>query len=314
MAATVMVVCRGVRLICEAAALYNKVGRLVSDPDASTTDKTVSVGSSILILGLGLSECGVLAHGGSNKTLSAIKITEVCARAVDVPIKLLDEMANPNSTMLTAVEKGVLAPVSSLIRSVLEANGYQFQVFLEMTPEELSRVQIPIIEYVGSFDGAPDIIGYKGITREEVQAFLKSTERDVQIASVAELVLKTSPISTTELLYTHLAKWLKTKAPQQGEPPSLLSLPTIPQALHNDEIFKRYRCSVTLQPLRYPVGDKNGQTLYEKSVIVALLQQNPISPVTGQTHTVAELVPKPALQKLIDKQLAFHQDRLNAFE
>jgi hypothetical protein len=91
---------------------------------------------------------------------------------------------------------------------------------------------------------------------------------------------------------------------------NLLALEEIPLPLHADGVFRRYICPITHQPIRFPVGDPNGNTIYERSAILNWLQVRRVSPITRRPLFPHQLIPKPGLQALIDHRLGFHERRL----
>ena len=91
----------------------------------------------------------------------------------------------------------------------------------------------------------------------------------------------------------------------------LKRLETIPEALHEDAIFKLYKCPITLAPtIRYVIGDPNGCHLYEKSAIKEWIKKEGNSPITRNPLSENQLVPKPAIQAMIDYLLEFYSEKL----
>lgn len=97
------------------------------------------------------------------------------------------------------------------------------------------------------------------------------------------------------------------------DPFDLLALNTIPPLLEDDVVFSKYKCAITNIPIRHPVADPNGITLYEKSAILHWLRTHQDSPVTRAPLTRHQLLPRPALQAIINHRLNFHQGQLRAF-
>ena len=325
MASAIVVACRGVRLACEAAAIYNQVDKLVCSPQQQTVSKTISAGMNIFLLILGAAECNSLAQGSSTKTLHEIKGTEVFFRYADIYVKAAEQINDEQATTLQKWERGLLRPLASMCRAANESLGYGGKVYLEMTPEELSAVKLPIYEHRGR--DRLELVGYKGITRDEAQAMFDSAHNTQNTFAVTEMVMHAEPMSKIEKLYKAITaaprpvQAVPQNAPvveggggvaQERDPFDLLALNSIPDLLHDDPVFARYLCPITHAPIRFPMRDKNGKTVYERDEIVKYLVQSGISPFTRQPHTVAELQPVPALQRLIDNQLAFHSERLRA--
>ena len=116
----------------------------------------------------------------------------------------------------------------------------------------------------------------------------------------------------------NLAMWI---APKMSAPSNITNglpngdhdlkrLAFIPKALHNDPIFQRCICPITLEPIRYIVGDPNGHGLYEKSAIKKWIEEHGNSPLTHKPLNQFQLVPKPGIQALIDYRLDFYSGKL----
>lgn len=99
---------------------------------------------------------------------------------------------------------------------------------------------------------------------------------------------------------------------QNDDPFNLQNLQRLPQEFHDDLVFRRYSCTISLSPIRFVVGDPNGHTLYEKEEILDWLRRNPISSVTRLPLSQAQLIQKPAIQALINERLRHHEIQLRA--
>ncbi|MGL4539603.1 MAG: U-box domain-containing protein [Candidatus Rhabdochlamydia sp.] len=99
---------------------------------------------------------------------------------------------------------------------------------------------------------------------------------------------------------------------------NLLDFSTIPPFLHNDEVIKKYICSITLQPIRDPVQDPTTEScenpiLYERTAIKNWLEIRGKSPVTQKELTLDSLIPKPDIKRIIDMRLQFHQENMDTY-
>lgn len=103
-------------------------------------------------------------------------------------------------------------------------------------------------------------------------------------------------------------------APQneQLDPFDLRGRNTIPDALQNDVVFRRYSCGIMHTPIRHVVGDPDGVHLYERAHILEAIRRYGRSPMTNLPLTIAQLVPKPRIQLLINNQLATYEQQLRA--
>lgn len=87
---------------------------------------------------------------------------------------------------------------------------------------------------------------------------------------------------------------------------SLKAFDKIPRQLEEDVIFRKYICPISNRPIRDPVGDPNGATLYERVSILERLQENQTSPVTRLPLMTSQLIERPDLKALIDARLDEH--------
>lgn len=98
--------------------------------------------------------------------------------------------------------------------------------------------------------------------------------------------------------------------PEDFDPVNLLALPYIPQSLEHDLLFSKLVCPITQRPIRHPVGDPNGITVYERDMMIQVLRRDPRSPITRAPLHPEDLRPLPRLQALIDDRLAMYQQRI----
>jgi hypothetical protein len=97
-----------------------------------------------------------------------------------------------------------------------------------------------------------------------------------------------------------------------------LSFNTIPEQLYNDSILSQYQDSITGVPIRFAMTHRrHPEVLYERASIQAHINRElargvkePLCPSTRDTITVAELIPSPAAQAIIDNRLRKLSDRL----
>jgi len=92
-----------------------------------------------------------------------------------------------------------------------------------------------------------------------------------------------------------------------GSPPigDVSQISKVPVQLHQDLVLSRYICPITQCPIRFPVGDPNGRTIYEKEAIEKWIEKEGTSPVTRGPLDKSALIPQPALQILIENRLRF---------
>jgi len=91
--------------------------------------------------------------------------------------------------------------------------------------------------------------------------------------------------------------------------------PLIPEDLSEDPILQRYICSISKEPIRYPVLDPtNGISLYERSAIMNALLERWSSPVTRESLTPTELIPLFALNAFIESRINDHSAIIDELE
>lgn len=91
---------------------------------------------------------------------------------------------------------------------------------------------------------------------------------------------------------------------------SLLALSEIPEPLHNDPFLQQYICAITLAPIRNPILDPNGKTLYDKEAISKWIQTNHNSPVTRAPLKAVQLKEDVETKAVIEERLLFHEQQM----
>lgn len=91
---------------------------------------------------------------------------------------------------------------------------------------------------------------------------------------------------------------------------NISDLPDIPEELHEDTQLRNYTCPITCAPIRDPVRDPNGRTLYERRAIYGWLRERLTSPVTRAQLLRSDLQELPRLKEFIEDRLKMHEARL----
>lgn len=93
----------------------------------------------------------------------------------------------------------------------------------------------------------------------------------------------------------------------------LKRLAFIPVEFHWDEVFIKYKCSISGDPIR-TVLEETSETgvpiLYEKIVVETLLSSEPVSPVSGRPLCINQLISRPDIQSIIDERLDFFSEQI----
>jgi hypothetical protein len=315
-------VCFAMRIVCDASDIFQSLQTSSQQGDDTPSSlKAANIGTRILILCLNTTELGCTACNSSEKTLTTIKVAEMASRTVDVSLSTITAIfqAGVNDSPLKALQT-MLIPMAGLLRSGCEMQALTEEAFLKLSDEELAKAKRPV--YEEDYNHNFKLVGFKEVTREECQQILGNARRFSIASNVVEAAVKSGAISSVPSgisaaargvgqLYNRLAAALQARqAAEDIDPFYLRGLATIPEALHDDPVFNRYTCAITHAPCRFPVGDPNGITLYERAAIQTWLNNFPRSPMTQQPLRAHQLVPKPAIQALIDHRLQYHEDRL----
>ncbi|MGL5626550.1 MAG: U-box domain-containing protein [Candidatus Rhabdochlamydia sp.] len=233
-----------------------------------------------------------------NLALFNLKSLELPFRCYNLVIQIFRAFES-QETGMPLLEKSVIAPLADVIRVASEQSAYEVRHVLDTCSEELSTP----------------------VKNEQLQK-LQTLESRIRKAFYTRIGAETSLISWgMDVMVQNYIDYLRVHQNEQEDPReifSLLHLSIIPPFLHNDEILKKYICSITLEPIRDPVQDPTtasceNPTLYEKSAITRWLEIRGKSPVTQKELTLDRLIPKPDIKCIIDLRLQFHQTNMDTY-
>lgn len=295
-----------------------------------------SLVNRLILLGFTISETALLLNAAEADTMSLIKKLEFIFRATEAGIqwKIYEqesEQTNELSSLskIAMLEKKLLGPLAALERTAHEVQGYNELSYLEAYQKDPTATRpVGVYNSQGHFSGVEPT----PINPEECEMLIQKSKEWASYATyfqtAAQMGIFSDVCIAATPLYEKLARFLRAWVPQQ-EPPgmptppqsaampsenlSLLTLSRIPPFLFDDIIFSRYICPITQEPIRDPVQDPNGRTLYERNAIYNWLQMHPTSPVTMAPMSIENLKEMPALRALIDARLQFHQEKLEEF-
>ena len=387
---TVHEVAVAANLLCDLCALGESMETLAEARERGDGSmlETAAVINSLALVGFSTAEIGSLVSGETSLTLSTLKTLELLPRVANVPLQLMiqgKQMVEGENiglrNIIRLVEKGVVGPVTDVVRTAISEEAYYEQHFLDMTPEQLKKARRPIYGTSSDGDGtSTDIVGYKPVDLEECRATLARLHMHfneatiVRVATqkgVAEYVVSDFGRPTLERLAAFFGRFYPAaegpvaaagdaavgpvaaagaaihdiaEDPIADDPAAaagvaegpavgaaahavpheekqldldLIHYPNIPLPLHGDQVFRQYICPITQAPIRDPVRDPtNGMTLYERTAIVAWLQQdrdNPQSPMTRLPLQVEQLQEVPLVRNIINSRLLEYQERLTHF-
>lgn len=301
--------CRLVRLGVETLETIVCVRKVYSTGrNATKTDVADAVVKTSLVF-LGVKESYGRHRNFSSEALAKIKKSEKWLRAANVPIQIIK---------WERVEKSLVLPIVSFVRAYFEQEAYEAQHHLTLTDEELGkRVEMPVF-----FQGKEgfEIVGYRPYTKKEAEDELKDANSLSSAFSKLELSSKfelgTAVYYRIKILFVQSIKGQTGLPHIRPRPPAnlfdLRALRRIPAELHNDAALSQFECAITQEPIRHVAGDPNGHTIYELNAITRWLGQNATSPITRAPLQSDQLVPKPAIQDLIDQRLDHYELGLHA--
>jgi hypothetical protein len=341
-------VANAVVMLCDTINVCNSVNKTQDFTDIAVLYKLHTI-NRIALLGFSLVQVGMETNKVSAKNLVVLKIIECFPRVAEIGFRCIKEVfllekekqkADDLKRYLPLLEKGFLAPTVDAIRVFAELRAYQEQSLLSLSPEELTKTG------VANMDENDPPIEIAPLNKEEHIASKAAWEKVAAASSLLRVSLEAGVISSAaneKNLYLRLALYFRDliglpKDPANGidrvklvelkrnpiqalkEIQSVIDfqrLKEIPDPLHQDPVFNRYTCLITMLPVRDPVGDPtNDQILYERKAITDWLRCRSaanlplVSPVTQLPITIATLIAKPALKLLINHRLGFFQKAL----
>ncbi|MGL4539607.1 MAG: U-box domain-containing protein [Candidatus Rhabdochlamydia sp.] len=261
---------------------------------------TANLANRLALLGFTTIEIKKLViNSDDSLALSNLKSSELPFRCCNLVLQIFKAF-DSEETGMPLLEQAVIAPLADIIRVASEQSAYEVKHVLDTCSEELSTP----------------------VKNEQLQK-LQALESRIRKAFYTRIGAETSLISWgMDVMVQNYLDYLRVHQNYEQEDPreilSLLHLSIIPPFLHNDEVLKKYICSITLQPIRDPVQDPTTElcenpTLYEKSAITRWLEIRGKSPVTQKELTLDRLIPKPDIKCIIDLRLQFHQTNMDTY-
>jgi hypothetical protein len=308
----------GLVTLCDVVNLGDSLHKIYCNPNENRGVRIASILSRLSIIGFQTGASIAQIREATPETLGNIKSGELLCRFIDLPIRMSEEASQMDVDSLRFLEKAVVAPMSDIIRVGSEVNVHNENHYLQEYKRDPQKAKRPVYEQCGD---EIKIVGYRRVEPKECEENINSSRQTavisagIRIASEAGIGSKAVQVSCD--LYESLALWIRAKingAPlpqQQGQAINLIALNEIPEPLEGDIVFRRYICPITNKPIRDPVGDPNGHTLYERSAIMTWLNRgNYTSPVTRLPLRPSQLIEKPVLKKLIESRLTYHGQHL----
>ncbi|MFI5343870.1 MAG: U-box domain-containing protein [Chlamydiales bacterium] len=327
---------RAIVLACDAYNAITSLSSVMEKRVRGEEEDMLEIASAVnrfVMVGFTIAEIGALFAGATNEGLSNIKKLELLPKMANIPIQIIyegDRIEPDARGMVKFICRGVVAPISDLCRVVNEQAGYEEASYLDKYHADPENARRPIYEQVGyGEDSHFVIVGYKPIDPKECEANIAAAQSSAKIAASLRCAMDLGiPEVATDAaqevqqfgveLYQILADFLRQVQepeinPNLGPNLNFLAFKRIPTPLHNDVVFSKYICPITKEPIRDPVRDPNGRTLYERSAILNWLAINPCSPVTRTPMEESDLEELKGVRALIDQRLLMHGNLLNQF-
>jgi len=322
---------------------------VVSDTELTTICKVCAIGTRALGVVFSTYETNATFHHVPSEELMKIKGYEILEKTAEftaqIPLLMSrasrrydqNKKTDHSETFLSMGAAGV-----DIFRLMAEMGILTQRHYLEMSPEERSKIRIPI--WYGD-----EIVGEKPVDTDEClriiddlenfdatvtawNAFMESrfpydvprmlsqahaiVRQDFQNPNVGALATQRRDVQDNP--FARLATLKEEQINQNIE--DLLSLSYIPPHLYeedNDSVFKKYECCISFMPARHPVQDPTAtgtrKVVYDEICILEYLkhlsnQGLPMkSPVTQRPLDPRDLIPMIGAQRLINEKLKTFQ-------
>lgn len=302
----------------------------------NTASKVLSAAGFIL------QSLGYVAETGgvSHENLHAINVSEYVVRVIDLPVKALDALRaqrrNRDIDFKSVMNQCFIVPYLTFLRSANEMEINSRKAYLALPPEKRAAQTTPIYEQEGLF------FKYKGeqpIDSSKMEQELELLEKTLPVIHFCQIAASYKNTKDREKqifmnamreqnrqiqnlrVLNHAQQLLVNIQQNQGgqnqniDPFDLVNLQEIPEFLEDDDLFAKYICPITTRPIRFVVGDPTsrtaqGMTLFERTAIIAALENNPISPITRLALDEDDLVDQPCVQANIDTRLRYFSAEL----
>jgi hypothetical protein len=329
-------ICQFIRLAASGLNVAKEVSEVHNQQGAEKALSMTSIAMRSLAIGLNAAGVGAHIEGASLLTEEHIKIGEVVVRSMGVVPHVINNVidcVSRKKSVLQATESAVIS-FTSIVRAGLEEQALYFHHLATLPDEER---KFPV--YTGNEDEW-HLDHWESLSVEQCHVQAGNYEVAANVTSglelAGELKAYSCVLGTLVDTYQNVIDQLYPPVPPpppapavalfpapedhimpHAEPVDILShvnlagLSLIPQALHDDPLFKKFRCLITLNPIRHPVKDPtNRKTIYERSAIVQWLAQHHTSPATRLPLRVEELMEMPVLKGKIDARVADYQKRI----
>ncbi|NDD58016.1 MAG: hypothetical protein EBZ47_02020 [Chlamydiae bacterium] len=329
---------------------------LFQDKELSESTRYAAIFSKALGVGLSLYETSAYARHAPALEHQSIKFMAEIECMIEFAVRgamVLDKKSRSNHQLTDAdffnFCKTELAPISmDIIRLAVEASMQEEKYYLEMTPEERANHQRPIFDTDGD---SIYVVGYRPVDEEECKETLRVQSKIDTLLTATSCALEWNfgtslsnpfstrldtrdlpvppppapaperPISLPQRPYIVSERYQKLLAKKSKEDPSdFLSLTSLSKDFLRDPVLKKYTCSITGLPTRYPVQDPTSQEkiIYDEINILKHLddqrqnQRPATSFKTGFSLDENQLIGMSNEQTIINVRLKSLQKRILA--
>ena len=211
-------------------------------------------------------------------------------------------------------EQGIVAPAVDSLRLLAEYNRDAAQIELDLVTQD-PNAQRPIWEdHREPGDEYPTwvLVGYEPINPEECRRIISEADAAAYNSAAIRVVATSRGGSgCVDQMYKLVNSFLYLRK-HHNAVGCLRTLHTIPTRLYADTIFGTYVCPITGKPIRHPIADPDGVTIYEEEAIRGRINQGDnISQQTNSIITPWNLIPRPDIQQIIDDRLKEIEERIS---
>ncbi len=297
---------KGINVFCDLVCVVGEGVKQIDRPAPHNDDQEfldqLSLGNRVVNVTFSIADVAFTIAGADNATMEQLKQLETYSRTSNVFVQIAkqyNQMEPGFQGKLVFIERGIVAPTVDVARSIFESDAYREKGLLGRLSKEKNPIQYE--ECKKRLDDS--VTGVRNST------FIRAGAEFSVVSSAAKTIYQR--LADRFIPLRHAAGANQANAANNVF--SLVALNRIPDEFANDVILSRYICPISQAPIRFPVGDPDGTHVYEREEIIAWIRLRHTSPMTRRALNEQDLVPKPALQALINHRLRFHEQHLMAY-
>ena len=300
---------KGMIVACDFINALNAIVECRSDHDDLL--KKARLVNKLILAGFSLSD---LAYFNGNVKIQyklIHKSSEYIFRFADF-ITSIPEAFSDSDGSFQGVLKAIQIVASSAFDTFRVAFEHSALVEQKYIEEVEKNPEATRPEYEVDARGEVNIKGYKKIDKAECERNKEISDKCSAGLSYARIITESGIVGKTAVavndVYRQLIEFLDLRNQERNElivdgRLNLARVRRIPLPLHDNDFFRQHICPITHEPIRDPVLDPNGITVYERSAILNWIRIRPVSPVTRQPLRADQLAEMPALRAEINRRL-----------